>query len=385
MVRGDAADDGAMSAGAQGAALGRQRFDRVVFDTAPTGHTLRLLAFPEFLDNLLSKLVKLRARLGGAIALLGGLLGGVDPAAKMDRAVERLERWRSRVSELQRLLTDPEVTDFVVVGIATRLSVAECARLLSALAEQGVPVNHIVVNQLVDANAPATYIERVAAEQTRALRSVESGASPLASLALSRVPYFSMEMRGVYPLKFYAQQAYGCGAPGLENEQWADLFDDPSDRFILVGGKGGVGKTTSSAALAVQTHHRRPNPRATDDRTRAPPTIGLRHSLHTHPPMRALERPAMLLLTRGFFVQVGCAEAGHNTLVVSTDPAHSLGDAFDLDLSSGDVVRVEGITDASLYAVEIKVDDAVADFKRSADLDQRVGTQRARLSPSEPD
>ena len=93
----------------------------------------------------------------------------------------------------------------------------------------------------------------------------------------------------------------------------------------------------------------------------------------------------MLLLTRGFFVQVGCAEAGHNTLVVSTDPAHSLGDAFDLDLSSGDVVRVEGITDASLYAVEIKVDDAVADFKRSADLDQRVGTQRARLSPSEPD
>ena len=41
-------------------------------------------------------------------------------------------------------------TDFVVVGIPSRLSVAECARLLSALADQGVAVNHMVVNQIVD-------------------------------------------------------------------------------------------------------------------------------------------------------------------------------------------------------------------------------------------
>ena len=307
VVRGDAA--GGEDGGDGNAKLARERFDRVVFDTAPTGHTLRLLAFPEFLDKLLTKIVALKSRVGGAIALLGGLLGGVDPAAKLDETVVRLERWQRRVSELERLLTDPDVTDFVVVGIPSRLSVAECARLLSALAEQGVSVNHLVVNQVVDASASVAYVRRVAAEQARALKGVDSGSSPLSGLDLSRVPFFSMEMRGVYPLKYYASQAYG--APGGHAASWDDLLDAPSDRFVLVGGKGGVGKTTSSASLAVE-----------------------------------------------------CAERGHNTLIVSTDPAHSLGDALDVDLSGGEVVRVEGLAGASLYAIEVKVDEAVAEFKR---------------------
>ena len=311
IVRGSAPedDDAGVGSGAGAAALRRESFDRIVFDTAPTGHTLRLLAFPEFLDNLLSKLIALKSRLGGAIALLGGLLGGVDPAAKLDQAVVRLERWRDRVAELQRLLTDPDVTDFVVVGIPSRLSVAESARLLSALTDQGVSVNHLVVNQIVDGSASDSYVERLAAEQQRALKQVDSGASPLAKLSLSRVPFFSMEMRGVFPLKYYGDQAYGDG--GAHGAVWEDLLNDDSDRFVLVGGKGGVGKTTSSSALAV-----------------------------------------------------ACAERGHNTLVVSTDPAHSLGDALDIDLSSGEVARVEGIAGASLYAVEVKVDEAVKEFKR---------------------
>ena len=294
--------------GADGVQGGRS-YERVVFDTAPTGHTLRLLAFPDFLTNLLTKLIALRSRLGGALALLGGLLGGANPAAKLDEAVVRLERWQTRVSELQRLLTDPGVTDFVVVSIPSRLAVAESARLLSALAEQGVPTNHLVVNQIVLEQQRAGYVQRVAAEQQRALTRIDSGASPLAALDLARVPFFSMEMRGVYPLKYYGRTAFG--EAGGQAESWADVLDASNDRFILVGGKGGVGKTTTSAALAVEN-----------------------------------------------------AERGYNTLVVSTDPAHSLGDALDVDLSSGEVVRVEGLAGASLYAIEVKVDEAVAEFKR---------------------
>ena len=205
VVRGaDSGSDGAASGMGGGGG-----YERVIFDTAPTGHTLRLLAFPDFLTNLLSKVIALKSRLGGAIALLGGLMGGVDPAAKLDAAVEKLEAWNQRVTELQRLLTDPDVTDFVVVGIPSRLAVAECARLLAALADQDVPANHLVVNQIVDAATSPGYVARVAAEQTRALAAVDSGASSLASLSLARVPFFSMEMRGVYPLKYYATTAFG--------------------------------------------------------------------------------------------------------------------------------------------------------------------------------
>ena len=308
--------------GAANAALGRESFDRVIFDTAPTGHTLRLLAFPDFLEKLLSKLVALRSRVGGAIALLGGLLGGVDPAAKLDQAVERLEQWQARVAELQRLLTDPDVTDFVVVGIPSRLSVAESARLLSALSEQGVAVNHLVVNQIVTPDAKDGYVGRLAAEQTRALKQVDAGTSTLSELGLSRVPFFSMEMRGVYPLKYYASQCYGDA--GGFGDTWRDLLDAEGDRFVLVGGKGGVGKTTSSSALAVE-----------------------------------------------------CAERGHNTLIVSTDPAHSLGDALDVDLSSGNVVRVDGIAGASLYACEVKVSQR-PDRERERERERERGQPQTR-------
>ncbi|KAL1520168.1 hypothetical protein AB1Y20_023638 [Prymnesium parvum] len=289
------------------AALAAEGFTRVIFDTAPTGHTLRLLAFPEFLDNLLTKVLALRRQLGGAIALLKGVLGGVDVSAKLDAAADRLAEWRDRVAELQRLLTEPEVTDFVIVGIPSRLAVAECARLLSALVEQGVAVNHLVVNQIITSGSTTAYIDRLKAEQRRAMRAVDGGTSALSSLQMSRVPYFNMEMRGVFPLKFLAAKAYG----GEHAALWDDLLAGGGDRFVLMGGKGGVGKTTSSAALAL-----------------------------------------------------ACAEAGHATLVVSTDPAHSLGDAFDVDLSSGEVKRVEGVDGASLYACEVKVDAAVAEFKR---------------------
>ena len=46
-------------------------------------------------------------------------------------------------------------------------------------------------------------------------------------------------------------------------------------------------------------------------------------------------------------------QEGYNTLVVSTDPAHSLGDALDVDLSRGEPTRIEGVGGASLYAVEV--------------------------------
>ena len=225
-------------------------YRRIVFDTAPTGHTLRLLAFPEFLDNLLGKVLALKARFSGAIKLLSGVLQlNIDPEAKLDVAVEKLQKWQDRVAELQRLLTDPDATDFVVVGIPSRLAVAESARLLSALVEQDVPVSHLVVNQIIDEEkGSAAYLSRLAAEQQKELQRLDGGGSALGQLLLSRVPFFETELRGVFPLKYLATVAFG----GENADAWSPLLDAKDEKFVLVGGKGGVGKTSTSAALALE-------------------------------------------------------------------------------------------------------------------------------------
>ena len=69
------------------------KFTRIIFDTAPTGHTLRLLTVPDFVEASLNKLIKLRKRLGSAGAALRGLFGASE---KQDAAVQQLEKLRVR-------------------------------------------------------------------------------------------------------------------------------------------------------------------------------------------------------------------------------------------------------------------------------------------------
>jgi arsenite-transporting ATPase len=65
------------------------RFTRIIFDTAPTGHTLRLLSLPDFVDAGLGKLITLRKKLGGATAAVRSLFGAGEG---QDEAVEQLEK-----------------------------------------------------------------------------------------------------------------------------------------------------------------------------------------------------------------------------------------------------------------------------------------------------
>ena len=122
------------------------RFDRVIVDTAPTGHTLRLLQLPEILDSMIGRVMKLRQRFSGMMDGLTGLFGGddePDPSADLDELQARIERLRG-------VLQDPEQTDFRVVTIPEEMSVAESERLVARLEEFSIPVNTLVVNRVME-------------------------------------------------------------------------------------------------------------------------------------------------------------------------------------------------------------------------------------------
>ena len=144
-------------------------FDRVVVDTAPTGHTLRLLTFPEFLDRFIDRLLLLKERFRGATAVVGGIgnmmknfggaaagggasaagggMGGADE--EEPKAVRALIKFQAQMRDLQALLTDGGTSEFVIVSIPTALSLTESERLQAALGEQGIAVRKGVINRLV--------------------------------------------------------------------------------------------------------------------------------------------------------------------------------------------------------------------------------------------
>ena len=136
------------------------RFDRVIVDTAPTGHTLRLLQLPEIMDSMVGRVMSIRQRMSGMVDGLKGMFGGgnddPEPSADLDELRDRIERLRA-------VLRDPDQTDFRVVMIPEEMSVTETERLVDRLDGYGIPVQTLVVNRVMEdlaADTAATVDDR---------------------------------------------------------------------------------------------------------------------------------------------------------------------------------------------------------------------------------
>ena len=163
---GGAMDPGSMPGADEAAAMQQlleylddPRFDRVVVDTAPTGHTLRLLELPEVMDSMLGRVAKLRKQFSGMIAGVKGMFGMGDGGAD----APDLDELRERIERLRAVLRDPAKTDFRVVMIPEEMSVTETERLVDRLDGYGIPVQTLVVNRVMEdlaADTAATVDDR---------------------------------------------------------------------------------------------------------------------------------------------------------------------------------------------------------------------------------
>jgi arsenite-transporting ATPase len=128
--------------------LDDDRFDRVIVDTAPTGHTLRLLELPEVMDTMVGRMLKLRNRLSGLFDGLTGMFGGDEDVTEQGTA--DLEELQERIERLRVTLTDPALTDFRIVMVPEEMSVMESERLKRQLDEFDIPVETVVVNRVME-------------------------------------------------------------------------------------------------------------------------------------------------------------------------------------------------------------------------------------------
>ena len=131
------------------------KYDIIVFDTAPTGHTLKLLALPEILEQGIEKLQSWQTTLWGYWDAFKGLTSGAGTAQANKRSQireevsQRMTDYKESIQKVAKMLQDQNRTRFVVVCIAEFLSVSETRRLLQELAKNAVRVSHVIVNQLV--------------------------------------------------------------------------------------------------------------------------------------------------------------------------------------------------------------------------------------------
>ncbi|MDQ2049680.1 TRC40/GET3/ArsA family transport-energizing ATPase [Natronolimnohabitans sp. A-GB9] len=125
------------------------RFERVVVDTAPTGHTLRLLKLPELMDSMMGRILTFRQRISGMLEGMKGMFPGQE-APEEAGDLEDLEEVRERIERLRAALQDPARTDFRIVMVPEEMSVFESKRLRGQLEEFEIPVGTVVVNRVME-------------------------------------------------------------------------------------------------------------------------------------------------------------------------------------------------------------------------------------------
>ncbi|MGM0634023.1 MAG: ArsA family ATPase [Pseudomonadota bacterium] len=153
-------------------------YDLVVFDTAPSGHTARLMALPEMMSAWTEGLIKRRDKADRFNAVLKGLSGerdvekrtlgdDTDAGSDRDTKIRRiLNRRQQRFRDLRDALSDRERTAFVIVLAAERMPVLESVELHAQLGRAGVNVGGLVVNKRLPAGLDDPFfIERRAQEQ----------------------------------------------------------------------------------------------------------------------------------------------------------------------------------------------------------------------------
>lgn len=282
-----------------------RQYDCIVVDTAPSGHTLRLLAMPELIGRWLDMLEVLLAKR----RYMRRVFSRHNSPDRLDLFVTK---WKSSLQRTARLLRDPARTQFVPVTIAEPLGVHETLALFQELLGRRMPVSELIVNQLhLECDCPACAAAG-SAEQTQIQRLLAGIGVPCSAWGIGLL---AEEVRGLELLSGFwdharplAQRPASTDRPGLSfGPAVLHPAAPPSPRmkFVLVAGKGGVGKTTLSCVTAVR-------------------------------------------LARDF--------PEKRVLLFSTDPAHSLSDCLQVKIGARPTVLFPGLT-----AMEI---DAKAEFEK---------------------
>jgi arsenite-transporting ATPase len=293
------------------------RYQTVVVDTAPTGHTLRLLSVPDTLRRIAGVLGEMLAKHHFLLTRLSGR-DARDPA---DGLVAEIDGHAHRLAELLR---DPRHCRFRWVVLPELLAVEEARDAVGALEARGITVGEILVNRVTPAGrAHHGLAHRRRAAEREAIAAVHQA---FPGRVVRLIPELAREPRGSIALRPLVrgltgrparQDAVGRPGPAVRARpargprgpasDWASRLAPPGVRLLLVVGKGGVGKTTWAAAAALA---------------------------------------------------LGDAAAGRRILLLSTDPAHSLGDVFTVPLDDAER-RVPG-GPAGLRVRELDADRAFA-------------------------
>ena len=312
--------------------LKENRFDTLIVDTAPTGHTVRMFDLPNQMKKWIAVMDLMQHKHRYLFRHFTGKKYTNDDCDLF------LINLASDINRVRKMLSNRDTTRFVPVLIPELMSVHETIRLLKSLEKINVPVLEMVINRVAqgadcrngcrdgccDRNE-CPFCRSRKENQKEALQKIDAVFSRFEKI---QVPLFANEINGLSALKKTAD--YLTGLPVSETPLKVTTSIQAPDgsvslnsnlTFLLFGGKGGVGKTTLAAAAAIH---------------------------------------------------LACRHPEKKILLFSTDPAHSLRDSFDIPIGNH-ITPIQGAgkdiehdaSNTNLFALEIDPEQLWFNFKET--------------------
>ncbi len=229
-----------------------RRYDCIVVDTAPSGHTLRLLAMPELIGRWLGMLEALLAKRRYMRRVF-------SRDSSQDRLDLFVTKWKSLLQRMESLLRDPARSQFVPVTIAEPLGVHVTLALFKDLLGRKIPVSDLIVNRLHFESDCLACSAAASVEQFQIQQLLAGIDVPCSAWGIE---LFAEEVRGLELLSGFWEHARPISRTPVSSARLGLYYEpavlhpaappSPEMRFVLFAGKGGVGKTTLSCVTAVR-------------------------------------------------------------------------------------------------------------------------------------
>ncbi len=217
-------------------------YDHIILDTAPTGHTLRLLSLPSAWNDFI-------ADNSTGSSCLGPVSGLAEYKKLYDNVVDNLK--------------DSEKTLLILVARAEKLSLIEASKASLELSNQGMQNQHLVINGVFQSNDDDTIAKAFCLKSKEAIDSLPIS---LENLEHTNVGFYPKGVLGVQSLRAIVNEEIALEFEGVKKElekeldeallginSWSTLIDEfeqDGSGLIMTMGKGGVGKTTVASLIA---------------------------------------------------------------------------------------------------------------------------------------
>jgi len=278
-------------------------FDRVVIDTAAGAHAIRLIELPGIVDKWLETAFRLVKKFENMMSL--------------DEVRLFLLEQRLKLKRLSESVLNPKRAVLVAITIPEALGISVAEHMIKGFKSCGISCTNIIVNFVVPSDVKCNYCLLRRQGQMKRISEIQE---KFPECNIIEMPQFPHQVMGIETLSNFAEILFGGNSKpkisSVEAETSKSLLPRieesprlglPDKNLVLFGGKGGCGKTTCSAATGIYM-----------------------------------------------------ASHGKKTLVLSTDPQHSLSDSFDQEVGY-EITPIKGVN--NLYAMEIDAEKLLKEWR----------------------